>query len=299
MSLVSEAGAAPVVVTDTTLQPLRGRVAVVTGASRGAGRAIAGVLGAAGATVYCTGRSVAGGPTTEGLPGTIDATAAEVTARGGVGIAVRVDHTADADVEALFARVRADHGRLDLLVNNAWGGYERYDDFDAPFTRQPADHWERMFTAGVRAHLRASQLAAPLLLAPAAEDHPRLVISTVAWAEGAYLGNLYYDVAKAAIIRLAFGLAHELRPHGVAAMALSPGFMRTERVLAVHAQQPFDLGATESPVYLGRAVAALAADPNVLEKSGRLLTAGDLAREYGFTDIDGRQPEAFRLPGAA
>ena len=283
----------------TTAAPaavLRDRIAVVTGPSRGAGRAIARVRGEAGATVYVTGRSTRAGATTEGLPGTVDDTAEEVTARGGRGIAVRVDHTVDAQVEALFAQVRREHGRLDLLVNNAWGGYEQYDigEFTAPFWEQPLRRWEGMFTAGVRAQLAAGRLAAPLML----PQRRGLVVSTVAWAFDRYLGNLFYDVAKAAIIRMAFGMAHDLRPHGVAAVALAPGFMRTERVIAAHAAQPFDLSGTESPEYLGRAVAALAADPNVLAKSGRLLTVGDLAREYGFTDIDGRQPEAFRMPEA-
>ena len=272
---------------------LHEQIAVVTGASRGAGRAIALVLGEAGAIVYVTGRSVRGGPRTEDLPGTIDETAAEVTARGGVGIPIRCDHAVDGDVEALFARVRSERGRLDLLVNNAWGGYEGYGNFDAPFWEQPLRHWEGMFTAGVRAHLVAGRFAAPLMFARRAG----LIISTVAWAFGKYLGNLFYDVAKAAIIRMAFGMAHELRPHGVAAVALAPGFMRTERVLAAHAAQPFDLSGTESPEYVGRAVAALAADPDVLGKSGRVLTAGDLARDYGFTDVDGRQVPAFDVPG--
>ena len=275
---------------------LRGKVAVVTGASRGAGRAIALVLGQAGATVYVTGRSVRGGATTENRPETIDETAEAVAARGGVGIPVRVDHTVDAEVEALFARVRQEQGRLDLLVNNAWGGYEGYDGrtFDAPFWQQSLRHWDGMFTAGVRAHFVANRFAAPLLI----ERGGGLIVGTVAWAFDAYLGNLFYDVAKAAIIRMALGMAEELRPHGVAAVALAPGFMRTERVLAAHAAEPFDLGPTESPEYLGRAVAALAADPGVLAKSGRLLTVGDLAREYGFTDVDGRQPEPFHLPNA-
>ena len=275
---------------------LRGRVAVVTGASRGAGRAIALVLGEAGATVYVTGRSTRGAGTTENLPGTIDEAAEAVTARGGQGLPVRVDHTVDTEVEALFQRVRDEQGRLDLLVNNAWGGYEAYDvdAFDAPFWEQPLRHWEGMFTAGVRAHLVSNRLAAPLMI----ERRTGLIVSTVAWAYGAYLGNLFYDVAKAAIIRMAFGMAQELRPHGVAAVALAPGFMRTERVMAAHAAQPFDLSLTESPEYLGRAVAALAADPQILARSGQILTAGDLAREYGFTDVDGRQPEGFRMPGA-
>ena len=275
--------------------PLRGRVTVVTGASRGAGRAIALVLGAAGATVYATGRSTRAAGTTENLPGTIDETAEAVTARGGTGIPVRVDHTVDAQVEALLARVRDEQGRLDTLVNNAWGGYERYDGatFDAPFWQQPPSRWDTMFTAGVRTHFVAARCAAPLMI----ERGSGLIVGTVAWAFGAYTGNLYYDVAKAAVIRMAFGMAEELRPHGVAAVTVAPGFMRTERVLAAHAAAPFDLSGTETPEYLGRAIAALAADPNVIEKSGRQLTAGELAREYGFTDIDGRQPEPFRIPG--
>ena len=275
--------------------PLRGKVAVVTGASRGGGRAVALVLGEAGATVYVTGRSTRRAGTTENLPGTIDETAEGITARGGTGIPVRVDHTVDAEVGALFARVGEAHGRLDLLVNNAWGGYERYDGatFDAPFWRQPTSHWDAMFTAGVRTHFVASRFAAPLMIAQGAG----LIVGTVAWAFGAYTGNLYYDVAKAAVIRMAFGMGEELRPHGVAAVAVAPGFMRTERVLAAHAAEPFDLSATETPEYLGRAIAALAADPNVMTKSGCQLTAGELAREYSFTDVDGRQPAPFRIGG--
>jgi NAD(P)-dependent dehydrogenase (short-subunit alcohol dehydrogenase family) len=271
-------------------------VAVVTGASRGAGRAIALVLGEAGATVYVTGRSTRAAPSAEGIAGTIEETAEAVTARGGTGVPVRVDHTAAAEVEALFERVRRDHGRLDLLVNNAWGGYENHDlaTFGAPFWEQPISRWESMFTAGVRATFLSSRCAAPLLIA----NGGGLIVSTVAWAYGEYLGNLFYDTAKAAIVRMAFGMAAELRPHGVAAVALAPGFMRTERVMLAHEQQPFPLDGTESPEYSGRAVAALAADPDVLAKSGAVLTPGDLARDYGFTDIDGSQPEAFRLPGA-
>ena len=266
---------------------------MVTGASRGAGRAIALALGRSGATVYVTGRSTRGGGTTEGLPGTIEDTADEVTALGGVGIPVRCDHTVDADVEALFARVRREQEGLDLLVSNAWGGYERYTEarFDAPFWEQPLWRWDAMFTAGARAHIVTARLAAPLML-------PRrrgLIVGTVAWAFDAYLGNLIYDAAKAAAVRMAFGMAHELRPHGIAAVALTPGFMRTERVLAVHAETPFDLSATESPEYVARAVVALADDPEVMRRSGRVWTAGELAREYGFTDADGRQPEPFRI----
>jgi NAD(P)-dependent dehydrogenase (short-subunit alcohol dehydrogenase family) len=188
------------------------------------------------------------------MPGTIEEAAEAVAAAGGVGIPVRVDHTVDADVEALFARVDREQGRLNLLVNNAWGGYENYDfaTFNAPFWEQPLSRWDGMFTAGVRATAVSSRFAAPLLV----RTGRGLIVSTVAWAFEEYLGNLFYDTAKAAIVRMSFGMATELRPHGVAAVALAPGFMRTERVMAAHAQQPFPLDGTESPYYLGRAVAA-------------------------------------------
>lgn len=275
-------------------QRLQGKIAVVTGASRGAGRAIAAVLGEEGATVYVTGRSTTADPTTEPLPGTIEETAALVTARGGTGVPVRCDHTNDDDVASLFLRIRQEQGRLDLLVNNVWGGFERHSQpgFDLPFWEQPADLWEKMFVAGVRAHFVASRLAVPLML-------PRrtgLIVNTVAWSFGDYLGNLYYDVAKAASIRMAYGMAHELRPYEITAVAIAPGLMRTERVLEAHANHPIDLAATESPEYLGRAVAALAADAHVIHRSGSILTVAELAREYGFTDIDGRRPGPYRVP---
>jgi len=277
---------------------LRGAVAIVTGASRGAGRAIAVVLGETRARVYVTGRSVRGEGTTEDLPGTIDETAEEIDRRGGFGVPVRCDHTVDADVERLLERVRRETGRLDLLVNNAWGGYEGHDyrTFAAPFWEQPRQRWDAMFTAGVRAHLVMSQLAAPLLTSRSPADRPGLIASTIAWSFGRPLGNAVYDVAKASLVRLAYVMAQELRPHRVAAVAIAPGFMRTERVMAAHAAEPFDLSGTESPEYLGRAVASLAADPDVMRRTGEVLTAGDLARDYGFTDLDGTRPEAFRLP---
>ncbi len=271
---------------------LKGKVAVVTGASRGAGRGIALVLGEAGATVYITGRSVRGS-TTEDLPGSIEETAQAVTARGGSGIPVCCDHTVDAEVEALFQRVHREQGRLDLLVNNVWGGYEHYDvsGFDAPFWKLPLRHWHGMFEAGLRAHFVASRFAVPLML-PLRKG---LIINTIAWDRDLYLGNLFYDVAKAAISRMAYGMSIELRDYNIEALALAPGFIRTERVMASHAVQPFDLSRTESPEYIGRAVAFLASDPKIMEKSGRVMTVGDLAQEYGFTDVDGRQIPAFRI----
>ncbi len=276
---------------------LDGRVAVVTGASRGAGRAVAHVLGERGAVVYVTGRSVRGGPTPDDMPGTIEDTADEVTERGGAGIAVRCDHTVDAEVEALFDRVRAEQGRLDLLVNSAWGGYEgRLAGLPQdPFWKQDPGFWASMFDAGVRSTLTASRLAAPLMV----KRGRGLIVHVVAWLEGAYLRHLWYDLAKSTTVRMAFGMAHELRAHGVAAVALAPGFMRTERIMAAHAAFPFDLSRTESPEYLGRAVAALSADPEVMRWSGQVLDVGNLAREYAFTDVDGTHPAPFRMPAAA
>jgi NAD(P)-dependent dehydrogenase (short-subunit alcohol dehydrogenase family) len=264
---------------------LTGAIAVVTGASRGAGRGIAAVLGERGATVYLTGRSVIGAPSGPGRAGTLEDTADEVRRRGGSAVVVRCDHTVDEDVAALFARVRDEHGRLDLLVNNAWGGYERPPGedvafFDAPFWEQPLERWDKMFTAGVRAGYVTSWLAMPLLLAEP-RDRPRLIVSTIAWAYGAFLGNVLYDTAKSATSRMARGMAHELRPKGVSVVALAPGH----------------LGVNESTEYLGRAVAALTCDAAVMDRSGDTLTVGDLAREYGFTDVDGTQPAPFRLSG--
>jgi NAD(P)-dependent dehydrogenase (short-subunit alcohol dehydrogenase family) len=271
---------------------LSGCTAVVTGASRGVGRGIAVSLGAAGATVYVTGRSRRGA-TTEDLPGSIEETAVAVTERGGRGIPVCCDHTADADVEALFARVRAESGRLDVLVNNAWGGYEQFDwsRFAAPFWEQPLRHWPGMFEAGVRAHLVATRLAVPLMIA----NRRGLIVHTTAWDRDQYLGNLFYDSAKAAVNRLAFGMARELQPHGVAVVALAPGFVGTERVRAAFAAAGRAAANLESPEYIGRAVVALAADVNVLAKSGQVLTVGQLAVEYGFTDVDGRQWPPFQI----
>ena len=274
------------------MSSLRGRVAVVTGASRGIGKGIALALGDAGAIVYVTGRSDAGA-STEGLPGTVRETADAVTQRGGEGVAVRCDHTRDTEVEALFARVAEERGRLDLLVNNVWGGYEQFDfsRFAAPFWEQPLRHWAGMFEAGVRAQLVASRLAVPLML----RSRRGLIVHTTAWDRDKYLGNLFYDVAKAAVNRLAFGMGRELKPHDIAVVALAPGFVGTERVRAAFAAAGRAPGSLESPEYIGRAVVALAGDANVLARSGQVLTVGELAGEYGFTDVDGRRWPPFRI----
>jgi NAD(P)-dependent dehydrogenase (short-subunit alcohol dehydrogenase family) len=265
-------------------QPLRDRVAVVTGASRGAGKGIALVLGGAGATVYVTGRSVRGGHATLGRPGTIDETADEVMRRGGVGIVVRCDHTNDDEVEALFRKVGDESGRLDILVNNAWGGYEIDPDTELPFWHIELRHWDLMFDAGVRAQMTSSRFGVPLML-----DTGRGLIVNTTWALGTPHGNAFYEVAKTASHRLTAAMADDLRDEGIAVVAVSPGFMRGERMDL----SPQTAAQAESTEYVGRGVAALAADPDVIEKSGRLLTVVELAREYGFTDIDGRVMTPF------
>jgi NAD(P)-dependent dehydrogenase (short-subunit alcohol dehydrogenase family) len=294
---------------------LAGKVAIVTGSSRGAGRGIAVELGAAGATVYVTGRSTREAPATSyagllkqagltNLPGSIDETAEEVTRAGGRGIPLRCDHTDEGQVRELLARVAREQDRLDLLVNNAWGAHETFtpESLSAPFWQQSLESWDSMFTRGVRNHLISSRAAAPLFI----KQKGGLIVTTTFWDHDHYLeGNLFYDLAKASMNRLAFAVAEELRPHGVTSLAVSPGWMRTEFVMMGHQtdeqhwrERPA-LSRTESPRYLGRAVAALAADPKVFEKTGRVLLVGDLAREYGFRDIDGRLIPPFAMTPAA
>jgi NAD(P)-dependent dehydrogenase (short-subunit alcohol dehydrogenase family) len=260
--------------------------------------------------VYVTGRSTRERPAQtygqllalsdmQAVPGSIDDTADELTRMGGHGIAVQCDHTREEEVAALIARVEREAGRIDLLVNNAWGGHETFNGvFEAPFWEHPLSNWDSMFDRGVRNHLVASRCAAPLMV----RQKKGLILTTTFWDRDHYLrGSLFYDLAKASMTRLAFGMAQDLRPHNVASIAVSPGWMRTEFVLAGHKtdeahwhERPA-LARTESPRYLGRAIAALAGDARVMDKSGEVLRVADLAREYGFTDIDGRQVEAFEM----
>ena len=270
---------------------LGGDVALVTGASRGVGRGIAHELGAAGATVYVTGRSTAD-DRTDGLEGTVGGTAELVTEAGGEGVSVVCDHTDDSAVAALFDRVEGEHGALDLLVNCAWGGYESYDGtFDDPFWAQPTGRWDRMFDAGVRAAFVASRHAVGPMMARGSG----LLVNVSSGDRGKFRGSVPYDVAKTAVDRMTAGMAHELREHGVAAVVLYPGFTRTERVEAAF-DRPEDVPeGTESPRDSGRAVVALAADPDVMARSGSVFKTGELAHESGFTDVDGTRPEPFEF----
>jgi dehydrogenase/reductase SDR family member 1 len=276
---------------------LRGKVAVVTGASRGVGRGIALSLGEAGATVYITGRTAEEGTAIEELSGTIQQTADEVTNLGGKGIPIRCDHRNDQEVEAVFRRIIDAEDRLDILVNNVWGGYENMVEhgeftWEQAFWLQPLWRWEAMFQSGVRAHYVASKFAAPIMVA----QQSGFIVNISFWAGQKYMGNTIYGVSKAATDRLAEDMAHELREYHVAAVSLYPGLVRTERVM--RAAEFFDLSNSESPQFIGRAVAALAADPNILQKSGQVLVAAALAQEYGFTDIDGKQPRPLTLAEA-
>jgi dehydrogenase/reductase SDR family protein 1 len=273
---------------------LKDKIALVTGASRGVGRGVALGLAEAGATVYITGRTEQEGAAAVDLPGTIHATAEEVNAHGGVGIAIRCDHTDDAQVAAVFARIAAEQGRIDILVNNVWGGYEMFYDGtefwkEREFWTIPLSRWSRSFDAGVRAHYVASWYAAPIMAA----QKSGLIVNISYWAAQRDDKGVIYGVAKAADDRMAACMAHELRESNVATVSLYPGLVRTEGVLK--AAEWFDLSNSESPEFLGRAVAGLARDPKLMEKSGRWLVAAELALEYGFTDVDGKQPRPLMV----
>lgn len=257
------------------MKPLDGNVALVTGASRGVGRGVAVSLHEAGATVYGSGRSIENAD----LPDAVTR--------------LKCDHTDDASVAELFERIASEHDRLDILVNNAWGGYERMVEdgkftWPARFWEQPAWRWEAMLTAGVRAAFVASQHAARLMV-------PRrsgLIVNVSQWAAQKYLGNVIYGVSKAATDKLTADTAADLRDHGVTVASLYPGLVRTEAVLAAGV---FDLSNSESPEFVGRAVAALAADPDAQRWTGQVLVAAQLGVHYGFTDLDGRSPRPLTL----
>jgi NAD(P)-dependent dehydrogenase (short-subunit alcohol dehydrogenase family) len=289
------------------MKPLEGKVAVVAGASRGAGRGIALALGEAGATVYVAGRTVRGGPRPpDGAPGTIEDTAEELSSRGGCGIAVRTDCTELIDVAALFDRVGREQGKLDVLANAVWGGADAFQSMDdwqeswkRPFWEQRFDQWSQMIVAGPIAYFLTSCHAARLM---AAAGGGLIVGVTDGIIDGTppeeYQGQLMWDLGHHCINRLMLGMAAEGRPHRIAVVTLMPGFMRTERVLmnlkTEEHKKMFRFDLSESVEYIGRAVAGLSADPDVLEKTGKIHFVADLAREYGFTDIDGKFIPRFR-----
>ena len=275
-------------------QTLTKKVALVTGASRGVGKGIALGLGEAGMTVYITGRTVKEGQAAVDLPGTIYQTAEEVNRLGGNCIPLVCDHRDDGQVAGVFQQITAEQGHLDILVNNVWGGYEHFNNGtefwkESGFWTAPLSRWDTMFQAGVRAHYAASILAAPMMIAHGSG----LIVNISFFAAQRNDKGVAYSAAKAADDRMAMAMAHELRPHNVAAVSLYPGLVRTE--LIMKDAKFFDLTNSESPQFLGRAVAALAADPNIMEKSGSVLVAAALGLEYGFTDIDGKQPRPITV----
>lgn len=276
-------------------KPLSGKIAVVAGATRGAGRGIARMLGEAGAFVYCSGRSVKGAPATPGRPETIDETAGMIRAAGGDAVAVRTDHSVPKEIEALFARVKRDHGRLDILVNDVWGGDELME--WKPFWELDTDRGFRMLDSAVRTHILTSRYGAPLMI----ETGHGLIVEITDGDFMGYRGNLFYDLAKIGAIRLAHDMAIDLKDTTVTALAVTPGFLRSEAMLerfgvtdanwldAAQNVQGFE--GSETPCFVGRAVAALAADPNISRKAGKVFASWTLAKEYGFTDIDGSRPD--------
>ncbi|AXK37779.1 SDR family NAD(P)-dependent oxidoreductase [Streptomyces armeniacus] len=274
---------------------LGGKVAVVTGASRGVGRGIALALGEAGATVYVTGRSTRDGRRTEDLPGTVEDTAEEVTRLGGKGVALPCDHGDPEQNEGLARQIEAAEGHLDLLVNNAWGGYERSHEvpFDAPFWKQPMWRYD-LFETSLRAQYDVTRRLVPLML----PQRSGLIVG-ISFSDGdIYLGQVAYDVFKTAVDRMCRGFAADLRKRDIAAVSLHPGFVRTERVDAAwEALGSGPAAVAHSPEYVGRAVAALLATPDIMERSGQVLATGDLAAEFDFDDVDGRRPPVFRLEG--
>ena len=256
---------------------LEGRVAVVTGGTKGVGRGVARQLADDGARVFVTGRSAADS----------ERIAAQTTM-------IRCDHRQDGDVEAAFDRIIGEAGTIDVLVNNVWGGYEQMIEngqftWPKPFWEQPIWRWDAMFAAGVRAHYRASQLAAPTMVAV----RRGLIVNISFWSAQKHVGNVAYGVSKAATDKLTADMVHELRAHGVAVVSLYPGLVRTEKVMEAAAW--LDLSNSESPEFIGRAISALASDPDVLHRSGKVLVAASLAAEYDFADVDGKRPRALTL----
>jgi len=273
---------------------MKGKVAVVTGASRGVGKGIALGLGEVGAKVYVTGRSVKEKQDVEKLGGTVFATAEAVNAIGGKGIAIHCDHTDDAQVENAFKQIAKESKKIDVLVNNAWGGYENMREgrtltYFKPFWEQPFWRWDAMFDAGVRAAYTSSAFAARMMT----KKKSGLIVNISFWSAQVYNSSAQYGTSKAAVDKLSEYMAHELKKFNVAVVSLYPGLVRTESIMrnAKH----FDMSNSESPQFIGRVVAALANDPKIMKKSGKVLVAAQEALEYGIKDIDGKQPRPVTL----
>jgi dehydrogenase/reductase SDR family member 1 len=276
------------------MKSLAKQVAVVTGGSRGVGKGVALGLGEAGATVYVTGRTIKNKTDVEKLGGTVHQTAEEVTALGGKGVAIRCDHRDDAQTEKVFKQVLKEKKRLDILVNNAWGGYEQMHEgrkftYFKPFWEQPFWRWDAMFDSGVRAAYTSSAFAARTMT----KKKSGLIVNISFWSAQVYMNNAQYGASKAAVDKLTEYMAHELKKYRVAVVSLYPGLVRTESVM--RGAKHFDMSNSESPQFIGRVVAALANDPNIMKKSGQVLVAAQEALEYGIQDIDGKQPRPLTL----
>lgn len=288
------------------MKSLVGRIALVAGATRGAGRGIALALGEAGATVYCTGRSVKGKKSPSSRkdwsafdnaqrPETIDETAEMVTARGGTGIAVQTDHTDEQQVKNLMARIRRKHGGIDILINDIWGG-DALTEWGKPFWELDLNKGFAMIQRAIFSHIITSRYGVPLMLGRSGG----LLVEITDGNQAYYRGTLFYDFVKMSVIRLAFAMAHELKGNRITALAVTPGFLRSEAMLdhfgvtetnwKEGAKKDPNFIASESPMFVGRGVAALAADRNLFSKSGKVFSSWQLSDEYGFTDVDGQRP---------
>jgi NAD(P)-dependent dehydrogenase (short-subunit alcohol dehydrogenase family) len=277
-------------------------IALVAGATRGAGRGIAVSLGEASATVYCTGRSTRGHRSEVDRTETIEETAELVTEAGGEGIAIAVDHLDPAQVRALVERIDADHGRLDVLVNDVWGA-EHLFEWDTAVWEHDLDAGLRILRLALDTHLITSHHALPLLIRNPGGLVVEMTDGTAEYNATRYRNSMFYDLAKTAVIRLAFAQAKEIAPHGGTAVAITPGWLRSEAMLEAmgvteanwrEGRNPHFAAISETPRYVGRAIAALAADPDVARHNGGSFSSGGLAQEYGFTDLDGSRPDCWR-----
>lgn len=282
---------------------LEGKVALVTGATRGAGRGIAIELAAAGAFVYCTGRSTRAQRSEMDRPETIEETVELIEREGGRGVAVQVDHLEASQVEALVSRIEREQGRLDVLVNDIWGG-DKFIEWNTPVWQHSLEHGLRMVRLAIETHVITNHFALPLLIKNPGGLVVEMTDGTAEYNSENYRVSLFYDLAKTSVVRMAWALAQEIAPHRCVALALSPGWLRSEQMLDNYgvaesnwrdatAKQPHFV-ITETPQFVGRAVAHLAGDPEVARWNGQSLSSGQLAKIYGFTDLDGSQPDAWR-----